>query len=190
MTTSSDPKHELRRAMKAKRASLSSKERGQAAQAVVPHIAGMGGRNRQLVALYHPVGSEFDTAPLAQYLRNQFQQLALPVVVAKGAALEFRLWSANDQLEVGAYNIMVPPDRGLSIVPEIIIIPLLAFDGTGARLGYGGGYYDRTLEKLRAKYALSTVGLAYDFQQVDDLFVESHDQPLDSILTPSGYRRF
>ena len=138
---------------------------------------------------YHPVGSEFDTGPLVQYLRKQLQQLVLPVVVEEGAALAFRLWRANDQLEVGAYDIMVPPDRGLSIVPEIIIIPLLAFDDTGARLGYGGGYYDRTLASLRANHSISAIGLAYDFQQVDGLPVEAHDQPLDSILTPSGLRK-
>ncbi len=190
MTMSFDPKHELRRAMKAKRASLSGEERRQAAEAVVAHLIGMGGRNRQPVALYHPLGNEFDTGPLAQYLRKQFQQLALPVVVKEGAALEFRLWSANDQLEVGAYDIMVPPDRGLSIVPELIIMPLLAFDDTGARLGYGGGYYDRTLANLRASHTISAIGLAYDFQHVDGLPVEAHDQPLDIVLTPSGIRKF
>lgn len=189
MMMSFDPKHELRRAMKAKRASLSDEGRREAAEAVVAHLVGMGGRNRQPVALYHPVGCEFDTGPLAHYLRNQLQQIALPVVVEEGAPLVFRLWGANDQLEVGAYDIMVPPDRGLSIVPEIIIIPLLAFDDTGTRLGYGGGYYDRTLANLRAKHSISAIGLAYDFQQVDDLPVEAHDQPLDRILTPSGLRK-
>ncbi|MCP4935394.1 MAG: 5-formyltetrahydrofolate cyclo-ligase [bacterium] len=190
MTMSFAPKYELRRAMKAKRASLSSEERRQAAKAVVAHIIGMGRRYHAPVALYHPVGNEFDTGPLVQHLRSQSHQLALPVVIENGASLAFRPWNKDDQLEVGAYDILVPPDKGLSVVPELLIIPLLAFDDTGARLGYGGGFYDRTLASLRAEHSICAIGLAYDFQHVDDLAVEPHDQPLDIVLTPSGICKF
>ena len=116
--------------------------------------------------------------------------MALPVAVEEGAPLAFRPWNIDDHLEVGAFDILVPPDRGLSVVPELIIIPLLAFDDNGARLGYGGGFYDRTLASLRANHTISAIGLAYDFQQADDLAVEPHDQPLDVVLTPSGIRKF
>ena len=190
MSMSADPKNELRKKMQARRHALSPDERQHAAVAVIDHMVGMGGRNRQPIAVYHPLDSEFDPSPLVDYMRTQSQQLALPVVVNEGAALAFRPWHANDQLETGAFDILVPPDRGLSIVPELLIIPLLAFDDKGARLGYGGGFYDRTLASLRANHAISAIGLAYDFQQADHLPVEAHDQPLDFVLTPTGLRKF
>ncbi len=185
-----DSKQTLRRKMKASRRALSRRERQQAAEAVVSHFQKLKVQQYGAVAVYHPVGNEFDPLPLAAYLRSQCQQLGLPVVVEEAAPLVFRPWNTDDRLEVGAYDIMVPPDRGLSVVPELIIIPLLAFDDKGARLGYGGGFYDRTLASLRANHTISAIGLAYDFQQTDDLAVEPHDQPLDSILTPSGIFKF
>ncbi len=185
-----DPKQSLRRKMKASRRAVSRDERQQAAIAAVVHFMGIEERNQAPIAIYHPLADEFDTLPLAAYLREKFQQLALPVVVEEGAPLAFRPWNTEDQLEVGAFDILVPPDRGLSVVPELIIIPLLAFDDTGARLGYGGGFYDRTLACLRGSHRVSAIGLAYDFQRADDLAKEPHDQPLDVVVTPSGIRKF
>ncbi len=190
MTLSADLKQQLRRKMKAQRGALSEEQRTQAAKAVVTHFKQMEGQGRQPVAVYSPHGCEFDPSFLVDYLRNQSQPLALPVVVEEGGALAFRPWQRDDQLQVGAFDILVPPDRGLSVTPELLIIPLLAFDHKGARLGYGGGFYDRTLAVLRANQALCAIGLAYDFQQVDELPVEPHDQPLDFVLTPSGLQKF
>ena len=180
----------LRQKMNSKRRSVSPLERQRSSEAVLAHIVGMGGRNRQPIGIYHPLGNEFDPLPLIEYLRAQLQQLALPVVANDTGPLVFRPWSVDDRLEVGAFNILVPPDKGLSVVPELLIIPLLAFNDKGARLGYGGGYYDRTLASLRSNHAISAIGLAYDFQRVDELPVEAHDEPLDSILTPAGLKKF
>lgn len=181
----------LRTKMKARRDRVSPRDREQAAQLVAKHMEPvLKEKTPQNIGLYFPVQSEFDTLPLAQKLWEQGASLSLPVVMGKELPLVFRPWTSDDELEARAFNIKIPQDNGLSVFPDMLVIPLLAFDKNGARLGYGGGYYDRTLEILRAKKDLTVLGLAYDFQEADVLPVASHDECLDFILTPSGLCAF
>ena len=186
-----DRKQALRAEMKARRAAVSLDERQRSGKAVVPHIGKiLDEANPDNIGLYYPVQTEFDSLPLALYIENKGFELSLPVVTDKQAPLVFRPWKTSAVLHKGAFNINEPQDNGLSVCPEMLIIPLLVFDEGGSRLGYGGGFYDRTLEKLRAASGTIGVGLAYDFQEVHSLPVGPHDQLLDFILTPSGLRKF
>ena len=142
-------------------------------------------------ALYGAQGSEMDTAPLARALMARGLELVLPVVVRRDAPLVFRRWSPGDPLELDQAGCPAPLDLAGEITPDLIIVPLLAFDSSGGRLGQGGGYYDRTLEALRAEGRIpriAVVGLAYAAQQMDNLPMDAHDQPLDGVLTEAGYR--
>ncbi len=142
-------------------------------------------------ALYGAQGSEMDTAPLARALIVHGVELALPVVVRRDAPLVFRRWRPGDPLELDQAGCPAPLDLAGEVTPDLIMVPLLAFDASGGRLGQGGGYYDRTLEALRAEGrapAIAAVGLAYAAQEMDNLPMDSHDQPLDGVLTEAGYR--
>ena len=142
-------------------------------------------------ALYGAQGSEMDAAPLARALMVHGLELALPVVIQRDAPLVFRRWRPGDPLELDQAGCPAPLDLAGEVTPDLIMVPLLAFDASGGRLGQGGGYYDRTLEALRAEGRIpriAAVGLAYAAQELDNLPMDAHDQPLDGVLTEAGYR--
>ncbi|MFN3816411.1 5-formyltetrahydrofolate cyclo-ligase [Brevundimonas sp.] len=142
-------------------------------------------------ALYGAQGSEIDAAPLARALMVHGLELAMPVVVRRDAPLIFRRWRPGDPLELDQAGCPAPLDLAGEVTPNLIMVPLLAFDPAGGRLGQGGGYYDLTLEALRAADRMpriAAIGLAYAAQQMDNLPMDAHDQPLDGVLTEAGYR--
>lgn len=109
----------------------------------------------------------------------------MPHVLGKEQPLGFLHWTPQVELIEGAFGVMIPA-RQRPVVPRVLIVPMLAFDGRGYRLGYGGGFYDRTLEKLRATGDITAIGLAYSAQMFEALPVEDTDQPLDMIVTEDG----
>ncbi|MEL6111671.1 MAG: 5-formyltetrahydrofolate cyclo-ligase, partial [Pseudomonadota bacterium] len=111
--------------------------------------------------------------------------LAMPVVVAKGAPLSFRPWAPGTAEIEGAFGARIPADE-TAVVPGALIVPLVAFDTRCARLGYGGGFYDRTLAKLRRAGPVTAIGYAYGAQEVDALPTGRLDEPLDWIVTERG----
>lgn len=135
------------------------------------------------ISLYDPIDHELDIAPLAGTLLERGANLALPVVIRKKAPLIFRRYEAGDDLVDGVYGARIPTDSAEEMTPEVIVAPLLAFTRRGDRLGYGGGFYDRTLSKLRKQGAVLAVGYAFGAQEVDALPVSPLDQPLDWIVT-------
>ena len=143
-------------------------------------------RESSVVALYHPIKDELDTKPLASELLGRGYLIALPVVVKKQAPLIFRKFRHGDPLEEGAYGVPVPTEAAAEVLPDIIVAPLLGFDRAGGRLGYGGGFYDRTLEQLRSQKALLAVGYAYGAQEVDAVPLSRQDQRLDWIVSERG----
>lgn len=147
-----------------------------------------------IVALYWPKDHEFDTLPLLHNLLKSGVSCALPVVVQGTRELSFIKWDETIAMEKGAYGIMQPVMNAdtTEVIPTIIGVPLLAFDRKGHRLGYGGGYYDATIQKLRQNNAaLRTVGICYAQQAVlFNLPIEEHDQPLDWIVTPQGAQKY
>ncbi len=144
----------------------------------------------QVVAAYWPKGREFDTGPILERLLSEGFTCALPVVRGDSLELGFARWDESTQLKKGAFGIMEPATQDW-VEPDIVIVPLLAFDRRGYRLGHGGGYYDTTLKALRDKKEIVAVGIAYAQEAVlFNLPVEEHDQRLDWVITPQGMHYF
>lgn len=136
-----------------------------------------------VLSAYWPMGSEIDVRPLGRRLREAGACTALPVVVERDKPLAFGRWDDATELVDGPYGTQQPSAASPRVEPDILIVPLLAFDAYGSRLGYGGGYYDRTLAMLRAKRPVLAVGVAFDDQRVDRLAVGVHDARLDKVVT-------
>jgi 5-formyltetrahydrofolate cyclo-ligase len=135
------------------------------------------------VSGFWPMGSEIDPRPLLEVLSARGHPIGLPVVTAPATPLTFRAWKPGDILKPGGFNTEVPDADKPEIEPDILLVPLLAFDRQGFRLGYGGGFYDRTLSALRETGARLAVGVAFAAQEVEAVPRGDYDQSLDMILT-------
>ena len=139
--------------------------------------------NNRVVSAFHSFGTEISTTELFEKLVRDGWVTALPIVVAKNTPLVFRQWAPGEPLISGRWDIQVPPDSAPEVQPDVLLVPMLAFDHKGYRLGYGGGFYDRTLAKLRAIKKVTAIGIAYAGQEIDMVPRDDHDQPLDWIMT-------
>lgn len=144
---------------------------------------------RETVAAYWPLASEIDTRLLVTDLLREGYPLVLPRVVGPHKPLEFGLWQAGDPLFPSAFKVLEPSPEAPSARPDVVLVPLVSFDRAGYRLGYGAGFYDRTLAALRKEGEVLAVGLAYAGQRVEELPTEAHDEPLDLIATEDGIFR-
>jgi 5-formyltetrahydrofolate cyclo-ligase len=136
-----------------------------------------------VIGIYHPIGDELDPRIFAHSLEKEGFKLALPVVQEHNEPLTFRRWGQGDPLIKGAYGIQEPEENAPTIIPDVIIVPLLGYNDDCYRLGWGGGYYDRTIAKYSA---IKTFGFAYAAQIIDELPREKHDLPLQGIITETG----
>jgi len=136
-----------------------------------------------VVSAFWPMGDEIDMRPLLQRLHARGYRCGLPVTVKRGLPLLFRRWTPETVLVPGGFGTSVPPPEADAVTPVVLAVPLLAFDRAGFRLGYGGGFYDRTLESLRATGAPLAVGVAYAGQEVPAVPRHDGDQRLDWIVT-------
>lgn len=168
--------------------SLSMAERQALIDLFFAHIAPSKG---SVIAGYWPAGGECDARVIMGESLRRGYQCALPVVQRGSRILRFSSYANESVLQSGVFGIHEPAGQG-DIMPDIVIVPLLAFDGQGHRLGQGGGYYDATLAVLRAQKPVIAVGLAYAQQECQDgaFVVEDHDQKLDWILTPAQMKAF
>ncbi|MFP3921391.1 MAG: 5-formyltetrahydrofolate cyclo-ligase [Dichotomicrobium sp.] len=141
-----------------------------------------------VVSGFFPVGDEIDIFPLLRRLIADGHTIGLPVT-RKGQPLVFRQWTPETPMEAGAMGIPWPSQAAPEVAPSVLLVPLAAFDNRGYRIGYGGGFYDRTLSKLRAQGPATAVGVAFAEQEVDRVPEEPHDEPLDWMLTPEGAYR-
>ncbi len=178
-----DPKKKLRTEALARRTALDEAARAAAAAMVAarpfPEPVSIGA----VVAGYAPVRGEFDPRPLMRALAAQGAQLALPVIAGRGQPLSFRHWQEGAPLLSGPYGIPQPSDDAALLVPDIVLVPLAAFDRALHRVGYGGGFYDRTLAALRAARPVIAAGLAFAVQEVASVPAGAHDVALDFVLT-------
>ncbi|WP_051356770.1 5-formyltetrahydrofolate cyclo-ligase [Azorhizobium doebereinerae] len=185
-------KARLRSEALSRRAAMGQAMRTQASEAAA--AAAFGALSPVLgrtVALFAPFGDEIDTAPLARRLREVGVALALPVIVGRDRPLIFRLWHMDDPLvPTGAYAIPTPQAHAPDVLPDDVIVPLAVFDRAGARIGYGAGYYDRTLALLRRQKPIRAFGLAFACQETDAIPAEPHDEPLDGMITEAGFFPF
>ena len=158
--------------------------RGLDAAANARLISWIGSAEGSVVAGYMPIRTEL--SPLhAMTVLSDGATVAVPVVIGAGEALVFHKWTPEGAMVPGAFGAAVP-ESAIAVVPDVVIVPLVAFDAQRGRLGYGGGFYDRTLERLRAANpSLRVVGFAFDVQEAEAIPLEATDQPLDAIITPT-----
>jgi 5-formyltetrahydrofolate cyclo-ligase len=149
----------------------------------------LGERAPGVVSAYYPMAGEIWPLRLMAALKSNGHALALPVMQGKTDPLLFRAWAPGDELIAGVWGIRQPAPSQPAVLPDILLVPLLAFDTRGYRLGYGGGYFDRTLHDLRKRKPILAVGLGLDELEVDAVPHLDYDERLDWILTPSGSRQ-
>jgi 5-formyltetrahydrofolate cyclo-ligase len=176
-------KGELRAVALARRDELSDKHRDAAAQALARRGLPFEIAAGTVVSGYSPIRNEIDPAPLMEKLAKQGAKLALPTINARGKALVFRLYHVGDRLMLGSLGILEPSPAAAVVVPDIMLVPLAAFDRIGHRIGYGAGHYDHTFAHLRKSKEVLGVGLAFATQEVETIPALSHDVPLDYVLT-------
>lgn len=136
-----------------------------------------------VIAGFWPIGSEVDIMQVIARYAVLGHAMALPVVVGCGTPLVFRRWRDGDDMDRGPFGIAEPKAAAEDLSPEVLFVPMLSFDRAGYRLGYGGGFYDRTLRRLRARKAIVAIGVAYAVQEVSETPHGPNDEPLDWIVT-------
>jgi 5-formyltetrahydrofolate cyclo-ligase len=185
MTGHTDPhaKATLRAAALEKRDALSEQHRVAAAIAIAARGLPLEIAPGAVIAGYSPIRSEIDPAPLMRELAAKGAALALPAITARGQSLTFRVWHPNDRLLPGPLGILEPSPAAAEVTPDIVLVPLAAFDRLGHRIGYGAGHYDRTLVHLHKSKGFAAIGLAFAAQQVKAVPALAHDVALDYVLT-------
>jgi 5-formyltetrahydrofolate cyclo-ligase len=182
-----DAKKEMRAEATARRKSAFEQHGAEASRLIAAHgLDFLQIKPETVVSGFAAIRDEINPAPLMTWLNAEGFKLALPVMQGKGLPLLMRSWAPGDAMSPAAWGIAEPLDDKPEVEPDVVLVPLLAFDARGYRLGYGGGFYDRTLGRLRRRKPIIAVGLAYDEQKVDVVPVESYDEKLDWVLTPSG----
>ncbi|HYW61909.1 MAG TPA: 5-formyltetrahydrofolate cyclo-ligase [Bradyrhizobium sp.] len=181
--SSSPSKGELRIAALARRDALTAADRAAAAQAIATRGLPVGIKRGAVVAGYSPIRNEVDPTALMQGLAAKGARLALPAVMARGKSLAFRAWSVGDRLMLGPLGILEPSPAAAELIPDIVLVPLAAFDRAGHRIGYGAGHYDFTLAHLRKRKASLAVGPAFAAQEIPAVPASEHDVRLDLVLT-------
>jgi 5-formyltetrahydrofolate cyclo-ligase len=183
MSSLRDEKQALRAALRARRAKAARSGNAAAASMAERFLQAVPVPPRADVAGYLPIGDEIDVGLLLQRLAAQGCRIALPAVVGTGAPLVFRIWRDGEALTDGAFGTREPLAGAPHAAPDVLILPLLAFDRRGYRLGYGGGYYDRTLARLRRQERVLAVGVGFAAQEVAAVPNGGHDQRLDWVVT-------
>jgi len=187
MTPESALKSDLRRQAELRRRMLAGPNH---AAVLAGYAAALDLPPAAVVAGYSAFRDEADPKALMLALAGRGHALALPVMVGRGAALRFHRWCEGDAMRLHAYGVSEPLADAEVTVPDVVLVPLLAFDADGWRLGYGGGYYDRTLDALRRAGPVTAIGIAYAGQQIAAVPHNDHDQRLDAVLTEAGLWRF
>ncbi|MGD9784095.1 MAG: 5-formyltetrahydrofolate cyclo-ligase [Hyphomicrobiaceae bacterium] len=181
-------KKDLRTAAIAKRSAAHLRHGASAGVLLAAHGIDFAGQAPQQasVSAFLPIGEEIDPLPLMRRLWARGHQVGLPVMVGKARPLVFRAWRDGEALQEVKWGIREPLPTAPEVLPDVMLVPLLAFDASGMRLGYGGGFYDRTIAQIRAVKPVVTIGIAYDELQVDAVPHSDYDERLDWVLTPSG----
>ena len=178
-----DVKALARKAAFAARKEAFARGQGQAAEILADYLSAQAGA---VLSGYMPMRTEIDPLPAMAAHRGV---VGVPVIPGPAMALRFREWSPGCALVAGEFGALIPAE-GAWVEPAVLIVPMLAFDARGYRLGYGGGFYDRTLEMLRARRPTLAVGFAFAAQEVDEVPIDAYDQQLDAVVTEEGVREF
>jgi 5-formyltetrahydrofolate cyclo-ligase len=170
----------------AARAALDPEARRLASASACRHALTIIPRSAKTVAAYAAIRDEIDPRMLLDILELRGIALALPVVVAPGKPLMFRKYQTRDVLQPGPFGVPQPSASVATSEPDVLIVPMSAFDRSGRRVGYGAGFYDRSIAFLKTKRPIVTIGLAFSVQEISEVPVDMHDQFLDVIVTEKG----
>ncbi|HWV42211.1 5-formyltetrahydrofolate cyclo-ligase [Pseudorhodoplanes sp.] len=173
----------LRAAALARRDALSAAERVAAVETVTRRPFPVAFEQGAIVSGYSPMRSEFNPVPLMRKLADAGARLALPVTPKRGNPLIMRAWAFGDELASGVWGIREPRPEAPEVFPDIMLVPLACFDRKGHRIGYGAGYYDMTIARIRAMKPVTAIGLAFSVQEIERVPATPFDQALDLVLT-------
>jgi 5-formyltetrahydrofolate cyclo-ligase len=181
--TISDEKTELRRTTLARREALPADVRQAAAGTIAAREFPFAISPSSIVSGFMPLKSEINPLPLMRRLAEAGAMLALPVVAGRGKPLVMRAWRWGEPLAEGVWGLRQPKPEAPEVEPDILLVPLLAFDRAGHRIGYGAGYYDMTIARLRACKTVTAIGIAFAAQEVSTVPATARDEKLDLVLT-------
>jgi 5-formyltetrahydrofolate cyclo-ligase len=182
-------KVQLRATAHEQRAKLGAEERAEAAKLAAAHLfSDVPISEDAIIACYWPIRDEIDCKPVLVHFMDAFRTVCLPVTLGDAEPLEFRVWEQGAQLYEAGFGSLAPAEGAPVVEPDVIIIPLLGFDKHGTRLGYGRGYYDRTVAVMKKKPVL--IGYAFGAQELPEIPRDAHDVPMDYLVTETGVRRF
>ena len=173
----------VRRDALTRRNALPADLRAQAAEAIAARPFPLSVAPGTIVSGFMPLKSEINPLPLMRALAGRGASLALPAIAGRGKPLMMRAFAFGDELDSGQWGIREPKPGAAQVAPDIMLVPLLAFDRSGKRIGYGAGYYDMTIAKFRAVKPVVTVGIAFGAQEIADVPVTERDARLDLVLT-------
>jgi 5-formyltetrahydrofolate cyclo-ligase len=176
-------KSDLRTAALAKRDAMPAEERQRGAESVATRAFPIAVPKGTIVSGFMPMSTEINPLPLMRKLAAHGAQLALPVIQGRGKPLLMRAWSFGAPLEARQWGIKEPLDDAPVVNPDVLLVPLACFDRVGHRIGYGAGYFDKTIRALRAKMSVTAVGLAFAAQEIDRVPATHFDERLDLVLT-------
>jgi 5-formyltetrahydrofolate cyclo-ligase len=176
-------KERLRHEALALRNALPADARKVAAEAIAARAFPLPIRPGIVVSGFMPLKSEINPLPLMQKLAEQGARLALPRIVGRGSPLSVRVWEFGGALDRGQWGIREPNADAPEVDPDVLLVPLLAFERAGYRIGYGAGYYDMTIKRLRSRKAMTAVGVAFAAQEVPEIPKTPRDERLDLVLT-------
>ena len=183
LTETEPTKAALRGEALAKRDALPAAERQAAAEAIAARAFPIEVAPGTIVSGFMPMTTEINPLPLLRKLADAGAQLALPAIAGRGKPLIMRAWTFGDQLKSGQWGIREPTPDAAEVKPDILIVPLAAFDRAGHRIGYGAGYYDMTISALRAKKKVVAIGVAFAAQEIAKVPATERDEALDLVLT-------
>jgi 5-formyltetrahydrofolate cyclo-ligase len=183
MSSDQSSKSTLRQSALARRDAMPAAERAAAVETVTQRPFPVAVTPGMIVSGYSPMKSEFNPVPLMRKLADAGARLALPVTPKRGNPLIMRAWAFGDELASGVWGIREPKPEAPEVFPDVMLVPLAAFDRSGHRIGYGAGYYDMTIARIRAMKSVTAIGIAFAVQEVGKVPATSFDQQLDLVLT-------
>ena len=183
LTETQSAKVALRAEVLARRDALPAAERQAAAEAIAKRGSPIEVTLATIVSGFMPMKTEINPLPLLRKLVDAGVQLALPCIAGRGKPLIMRAWKFGDPFKAGQWGIREPVPEAPEVEPDILIVPLAAFDRAGHRIGYGAGYYDMTINALRATKKVIAIGIAFAAQEIPKVPATEHDAPLDLVLT-------
>ena len=182
-TTVSDRKARIRQEVLALRDALPPAVRAVAAQSIAARPFPIRIEPGVVVSGFSPMKTEINPVPLMRKFAENGARLALPVIAGRGKPLIMRAWNFGDPLVSGQWGIREPAGEAPEVAPDILLVPLAAFDRTGHRIGYGAGYFDMTINALRSKKPVTAVGIAFAAQEIPSVPITERDARLDLVLT-------